>query len=100
MFIVPITKMPSVSSLGELQRAEPPKPTGLPFQDILSQALDNVRETSAVAEQDAYNLAMGNMDDLHTMQINAAKAATAMEFTVELTTRAVNAYNEVMRMQI
>lgn len=103
MNIIPITKMPSITSLEQLQQVQmPPQDSGstIPFADILSEAMDTVKETQAISQQDAYNLAIGNMDDLHTMQINSSKATTAMEFTVELTTRAVSAYNEIMRMQV
>ena len=72
----------------------------LPFSDILTSAIDNMQETAKVSQEDSYKLAMGDIDDLHTMMINSAKAATAMEFTVEVTTRAVSAYNEILRMQI
>lgn len=102
MFIVPISRMPSISDITALPSVQPPQQGGgtVPFADILAEALQNTRETQAVSQQDAYNLAMGQMDDLHTLQINSQKAAAAMEFTVELTTRAVNAYNEIMRMQV
>lgn len=102
MFIVPISKLPSIGSLEQLGQVQPPeqKGTSVPFADVLSEAMQATLETKAQSEADAFDLAMGNMDDLHTMQINSAKAAAAMEFTVELTTRAVNAYNEVMRMQV
>lgn len=103
MFIVPISRMPSVGSLEQLQAVQQPPETGgssVPFANLLSDAMDTVRETQAQSQQDAMNLALGQMDDLHTMQINSQKAAMAMEFTTELTTRAVNAYNEILRMQV
>lgn len=103
MFIIPISKMPSVGSLEQLQSVQlQPQESGngLPFADMLSEAMGAMRETQAQSQQDAMNLALGQMDDLHTMQINSQKAAMAMEFTTELTTRAVNAYNEILRMQI
>lgn len=98
MFIVPISPMPSIGAAQKVTQT--PDSSGVPFSDILSDAMKNVRETQAVSQQDGYDLAMGNMDDLHTMMINSSKAATAMEFTVELTGRAVNAYNEILRMQV
>lgn len=99
MFIVPISPMPLIGAPAE-KMTQNPDGSGIPFADILSSAMQNARETQAVSQQDAYNLAMGEMDDLHTMMINSSKAATAMEFTVELTGRAVNAYNEILRMQV
>lgn len=98
MFIVPISQMPPIGTSQKV--TETPDGSGVPFANILSDAIQNARETQAVSQQSGYDLAMGNMDDLHTMMINSSKAATAMEFTVELTGRAVNAYNEILRMQV
>lgn len=97
MFIVPITPLsinteinPSTAinetSAGEFQ--------GI-FQDIITQA----KETQEIANQDSLNLAMGQTDDLHNIMINAEKAAIALELTVQVTSKAINAYNEIMRMQ-
>ena len=65
------------------------------FQDIITQA----KETQAITDQDSLNLALGQTDDLHNVMINAEKAAIALELTVQVTSKAINAYNEIMRMQ-
>lgn len=106
MFIVPITQMPSISSIeetlkvGQQSQTTSSASSSIPFADVFKQALETMQETQAISEQDAYNLAMGKTDDLHTIMINAEKAATALEMTVQLTSRALSAYNEIMRMQI
>lgn len=99
MFIVPISQMPSLSA-EPLQQTQKIAGSKVPFADVLADAVQNMQETQAVAQADSYRLAMGEADDLHTIMINSAKATTAMEFTVELTTRAVSAYNEILRMQV
>lgn len=76
------------------------KPASMPFQDILQDVIANARETEAIAKQDAIDLALGNTDDIHNIMINAEKAAIALELTVQMTSKAVNAYNEIMRMQL
>lgn len=104
MFIVPISQMPSPQSIGLTAPVETPAQTEngakLPFADVFQAALDNVRETQAASAQDAYDLSMGNIDDLHTVMIQSEKAATAIELTTQLASRAVNAYNEIIRMQV
>ena len=99
MFIIPISQMPPIG-FSDSKVTNTPDSTGIPFANILSDAIQNAKETQAISQQDAYNLAMGEMDDLHTMMINSSKATAAMEFTVELTGRAVSAYNEILRMQV
>ncbi len=103
MFIVPITPMPSIASLEEtLKVSQPVQSAGsaLPFSEVFRQAIETVQETQAISQQDAYDLAMGKSDDLHTVMINSEKAVTAIEMTVQLATRALAAYNEIMRMQV
>lgn len=107
MFIVPITPMmtspiqsPEQSKITTAGSLPTTTKSSLPFADIFQQAISNVKELNEIANQDAYDLAMGNADDLHTIMINSAKAATALELTVQLTSKAVSAYNEIMKMQI
>ncbi len=71
-----------------------------PFEDILNSAIQNVKDTQAVAAQDTIDLAMGNVDNLHNVIINMEKADTAMQLLLTVRTKALDAYNEVMRMNI
>lgn len=70
---------------------------GLGFKDIFQDVIDNVVKTEAATKVDAYNLSIGNMDDLHTMTINAAKADVALQTMVQLRNKILDAYSEVMR---
>lgn len=102
MFIVPLTQLPSMIKVEDTNLAV----TALsgtaktPFADILHNAVENARQTQAAANRDAYDLAVGNTDNLAAVMINSAKAATALETTVQLTSRAVSAYKEIMQMQV
>lgn len=104
MFIVPISQM-SMKTIEQVRQASNDgqallETNKIPFSDTFSEVLKEARETQAVSDQDAYKLAMGTVDDLHTVMINSEKATAALELTVQLTTRAINAYNEIMRMQV
>ena len=70
------------------------------FGEIFKKAFENLEQTQEIVAQDNYNMAMGNYDNLHQAMINSEKAATALELTTQITSRAVSAYNEIMRMQI
>lgn len=104
MYIVPITQMTSVSTMEAVSRqaSEKAQASGvkLPFSEIIKYAYNNLSVASEATPQDAINLALGQTDDLHNIMINAEKAAVALELTVQLTAKALNAYNEIMRMQI
>lgn len=99
MFILPIKPMQIQTEISANQPIQN-KPATMPFQDILHDVIANARETEAIAKQDAIDLALGNTDDIHNIMINAEKAAIALELTVQMTSKAVNAYNEIMRMQL
>lgn len=105
MDFTPITQLPPITSITALdkqtnqvkQTQEQPETS---FADIYKGMIENVRETEAVANQDALDLAMGNVDDLHTVMINAQKAEVAVNLTVAVTNKVVNAYNEIIKMNI
>lgn len=46
------------------------------------------------------DLAVGGSDDLHTGAIAAVKASAAVNYTSSLVSKAISAYNELLRMQI
>ena len=60
----------------------------------------SLQESQQAAAQDTYDLAYGNSADLHTIMIHSAMETTAVETVVQLTSRAVSAYKEIMQMQI
>lgn len=90
----------TINSLSQdLEKAanKPEEQNGAGFKDIFQDVIDNVVKTDAVTKEDAYNLSIGNMDDLHTMTINAAKADLALQTMVQLRNKILDAYSEVMR---
>ena len=101
MFIVPIGQ---ISPLSELQNgssaAQQAANSKISFSDVLQDAVKTMQETQEVSKQDAYDLAMGRSDDLHSVMIHTTQASTALKMTVELTSRVVNAYKEIMQTQI
>lgn len=70
------------------------------FSSVLQQALDTVEDTKQNADKDSMQLALGNVSDLAQLQINSLKATAMVQTTTQLTTRVVNAYKEIMQMQI
>ena len=98
--IVPIEKMQKASFgqmiTGGTQLQE--KPAG--FGDVLSQAMQQVEQAQETSRQDAVALELGDVDNLAQIQINSMKSATMLQTATQLTSRAVNAYKEIMQMQV
>lgn len=70
------------------------------FKDKLIEAINKVNQTEKIADAKTIALAKGEDVDLHDVMISAQKASIAIETTVQVQRRAVDAYNEIMRMQI
>ncbi len=100
MNITPISGLTPFIEPQGIQKQENTQTGGLPFADVLKESIAQLEETQKVSQQDAYDLAMGRTDDLAAISINSAKAAVALEMTVQVASRAVTAYKEILQMQI
>lgn len=99
MFIKPITPIESMSS--QFNQVNPiENQTTHSFTDILKEAMNHVATLQESAEAATQQLAIGQVDDIHSVMIQTERAALALELTVQVTGKAVSAYNEIMRMQM
>lgn len=99
MYIVPLTN--TIAPLQEVPAVKEQKPDdGASFKDIFKEALADVQETQRVCEEDNIRVALGEVDDLHTVALNAKKAAIALDVFVAMKNTAVDAYNEIMRINL
>lgn len=100
MYIIPMTGITPLETIS--QNAKPIEETtgSASFVDVFKQALENVQETSAVCEADSVAVTLGEVDDLHTVQINMQKAAVALEVFVAMKNTAVDSYKQIMQMSI
>ena len=101
MLITPIEKINSISDLDSLSKASPSGTSaGVPFQDLFQNAVENVKSTNADVNQELYKLTTGQSDDLHNIAIASTKATLSVQMLVQLRNKALDAYNEVMRMGV
>ena len=70
------------------------------FQKFFSQAINNVQDLQSKADGLTKSLATGEINDIHQVMIAAEKASLALQFTVQVRNKVIDAYQEVMRMQI
>ncbi|MCI9597996.1 MAG: flagellar hook-basal body complex protein FliE [Firmicutes bacterium] len=98
-FITPIQVPQSLESLGQTKEAEKTQDKGL-FKNIFQGLVNNVTESEANLEQQEYLLSTGQIDDAHTVPVAAAQAQLAMDMLVQIRNKAVEAYNEVMRISL
>jgi flagellar hook-basal body complex protein FliE len=87
--VIPIDKSSGVKS-----------DAGSAFDDIFKQAVNNVNTAEQQANMDTLNVATGQSDDLHTLMISSEKAELALMALVQVRNKALDAYNEIMRISL
>ena len=70
------------------------------FAGTLQKAMENVNNLQVNAEDAAKKLAMGQAEDVHQVMIAVEQAKLAMQLTVQVRNKVVEAYQEISRMQI
>jgi len=102
MFIVPISStIQPVESLFEDKAANGAEAAGKPqFSDVFKEIFADVQETQRVAQEDSVRLAMGEIDDLHTIYNNMTKASIAVDTFVAVKDAAINAYDRIIQMSM
>ncbi len=79
-------------------RVERPAAPG--FQEGLGNALQSLSDTERHADAIATDIATGGTSSVHDLMIATSKASLSLELAVQVRNRALEAYQEIMRMQI
>lgn len=73
------------------------------FDSIFQSALGLIKETNDItnaAELEEVRFMMGDSENLHDLTIALQKAETAIQYTVAVRDKVLDAYKEIMNMQI
>lgn len=70
------------------------------FGDMLAQAIEKVSQQELEAESLGLAMAAGQVADFHTVTIAAQKAELALDLTLAVRNKVLDAYQEIMRMQV
>lgn len=70
------------------------------FGDYLKDALDKVNDLQVQSEEYKKLSATGELDNLHDVSIAAEKAGIALDLLLSVRNKIVEAYKEIMRIQI
>ena len=77
--------------------------SGKSFDSVFQSALKLLKETndlSNAAELEEIRFAMGDSENLHDLTIALQKAEVAIQYTVAVRDKVLDAYKEIMNMQI
>ncbi len=73
------------------------------FSVMLNSAIDSLNTTNAYlsdAENEEIKFALGETESTHDLMISLQKASTALQYTVAVRDKFLQAYREIMQMQI
>ncbi|WP_129596918.1 flagellar hook-basal body complex protein FliE [Anaerophilus nitritogenes] len=70
------------------------------FSSFLKDALDKVNDYQVESEKMDTLAALGEIDNIHEVMIAAEKSEIALQFTVEVKNKVLDAYKEIMRLQV
>lgn len=100
MFITPIqplSRIGEAASVSDTSAAVKGQDGVSAFKGIFEEAINNVRTTDQNLAKNQYLLATGQIEDPHTVGIAASEAQLAMDLLVSLRSKALEVYNEIMR---
>lgn len=100
-FITPIQMPESLFQSGSVRETDTSdtENRGI-FKDIFTDMVNNVTEAEEALEQQEYLLATGQLDDAHTVTIAASEAQMAVDLLVQMRNKALDSYNELMRISL
>jgi flagellar hook-basal body complex protein FliE len=94
-----------VSSIQGLPAIADPKVVGAPsrpgaFQAAFSDALRQVQSSQEQAQSSMNQFMAGEQKDVHEIALDAQKAELSFELFLQVRNKVVQAYQEIMRMQV
>jgi len=97
-----------INGLGALQNLNPTKSIsgtsatsgGEDFKTALFNAIEKVNQTEKDSETAVNDIVSGKSDNIQDMMIATTKAEVELSFANQVNSRAIEAYKEVMRLQL
>lgn len=74
--------------------------SGVSFKKLLQNNLNKVNEMQLLSHQESIKFATGESDNLHELMITLEEAKLALQVAVEVRNKILEAYQEILRMQI
>lgn len=92
-----------ISSLTGMLTEKSDKAEGTMFDAFLNTAIENIKTTNSYlsdAENEEIRFALGETENTHDLTIALQKASTALQYTVAIRDKLMEAYKELMQIQI
>jgi flagellar hook-basal body complex protein FliE len=89
----------AVSGIGGTSGTAPVSPSGDSFANVLSKGLENVNASQQNVDNLAVQVANGTLSDPAQYTMAATEAQLGLQLTTAIRNKAVDAFQEIMRMQ-
>ena len=86
---------PSLSKFSESKGPESDS-----FSSFLDKSINDVNDMLVDADKKGTELAVGKSENLHEAMISMEKAETALKLLVQVRNKAMDAYNQIIQMQV
>jgi flagellar hook-basal body complex protein FliE len=91
----------------DMQKLEAPVPSakmapaaGVPFGELLTQSVQALNTAQVQAGEQIQSFLSGQGPNIHTLMMDIEKANLSVEFGVQVRNKVMDAYNEIMHMQV
>ena len=98
MQINSITSLPKIAEVPGSSKAN--ETNGVSFGDFLQNAMNETNNLQLESTQLTEDFLTGKTDDIHSVMIAGEKANLALQFTMQVRNKVVDAYKEIMNMQV
>lgn len=95
-----INPIGSIGKLDSIIKPEGPSTGGKEFGDLFNDAIGAVEKYRVNAEESANRFMNGETEEIHQVILAGQRAEIAFETFLQVRNKAVQAYQEVMRMQM
>lgn len=95
-------KIDSISSIGNMveNKGVSTQKSKASFSEVLKDSIKKVGQLEKEADQEAIKLATMETQDIHNTMIAIEKADLTFQLMMQVRNKIINAYEEIMRMQV
>jgi flagellar hook-basal body complex protein FliE len=95
-----LSAMPGAGSVSPSGGSLPGGPVGPAFGEVINSFVRQVDQTQHQADAMVESLALGEPVDLHQVMLSLNEASNALQLTLQVRNKVLDAYQEVMRLQV
>lgn len=98
--LIPSIHLPGTEDLSQKNSVASGSSAQFPFQSLFEDAVNDVKQTGAAKDLEVEKLVTGQSDNLHEAVIASQKFSLSVDLLVQLRNKALDAYNEIMRISV